>query len=337
MSSIGSAETAGARPGHTGEPAPGALLRRRVPGVGDPILAWSVRLLALLALGVVVLMLLETLLRASPLFGIESPFVLLFGLNWDPSTIAYGGLPFIYGTAVTSVLALLFAVPLAIGAALLINEYLPRRIGGTLASAIELLAAVPSVVYGFWGVTVLVPALVPLQRAIAASPLGAIPLFAPPTYGPSYLAASLILAIMILPIATAVSRDAMAATPRLQREAALALGATRWEAIRHVVLPFARGGILAGIILALSRAIGETIAVLFVIGNQPQINLSILAPGYTLPSVIASEFAEANQPFHSEALIALGIVLFVISFAVNISARWVVARFEARAGGADVR
>jgi phosphate transport system permease protein len=316
---------------------PAAFLKRRTLQVGDSILSWSVRLLSLLALAAVVLMLIETAVRAWPLFGAQSPLDLLFGLNWDPSTLAYGGLPFIYGTLVTSILALLFAVPLALGAALLINEYLPRRVGVPLGHAIELLAAVPSVVYGFWGVVVLVPLLVPAQQAIAGSPLGALPLFSGPTYGPSYLAAGLILAIMILPIVTAVSRDAMAATPRLQREAALALGATEWEAVRHVVLPFARGGIFAGIILALSRAIGETIAVLFVIGNQPQVNASILAPGYTLPSVIASEFAEANQPFHTEALIALGVVLFVMSFVVNIAARRVVSRFEARSGGADVR
>jgi phosphate transport system permease protein len=334
MTFTGSAAASGGLPE---EMTPGVALQRRILDVRDPILAGTVRLLALLALGVVALMLLETLLRAAPLFAVESPAVLLLGVNWDPSSLAYGGLSFVYGTVVTSILALVFAVPLALGAALLINEYLPPRAGRPLSHAIELLAAVPSVVYGFWGVVVLVPALVPLQQAIAASPLSAIPLFAPPTYGPSYLAASLILAIMILPIATAVSRDALAATPRLQREAALALGATHWETVRHVVLPFARGGILAGVILALSRAIGETIAVLFVIGNQPQINLSILAPGSTLPSVIASEFAEANQPFHAEALIALGIVLFVISFAVNVAARWVIGRFETRAGGADVR
>ncbi len=316
---------------------PSGFLKRGTLQVGDSILAWSVRLLSLTALGAVVLMLIETALRALPLLDVQSPLDLLFGLNWDPSRLAYGGLPFIYGTVVTSLLALVFAVPLALGAALLINEYLPPRIGRALGNAIELLAAVPSVVYGFWGVVVLVPLLVPVQDAIAASPLGALPFFAGPTYGPSYLAAGVILAIMILPIVTAVSRDAMAATPRLQREAALALGATQWETIRAVVLPFARGGIFAGVILALSRAIGETIAVLFVIGNQPQVNASILAPGYTLPSVIASEFAEANQPFHTEALVALGVVLFVMSFAVNIAARRVVGRFEARSGGADVR
>ena len=226
----------------------------------------------------------------------------------------YGALPFVYGTVVTSIIALIFAVPLSLGAALLVNEYLPAAVAAPVAYAIELLAAVPSVVYGFWGVIVVVPALRPVQEAIAGSPLGAIPVFAGPVAGPSYFVAGMVLAIMILPILTSVARDSIRATPRLQREGAMALGATHWETIRHVVLPFARGGIFAGIILGLSRAIGETIAVLFVIGNQPQINASIFSPGYTLPSVIASEFAEANQPFHPEALIGLGVVLFVMSF-----------------------
>jgi len=226
---------------------------------------------------------------------------------------------------------------LSLGAALLINEFLPPRVSGPLASAIQLLAAIPSVVYGFWGILVVMPLLRPLQNFVASTPAGALPIFGGPQPGPSYFVAAVVLAIMILPIVTSIARESLAATPRLQREAALALGATDWETIRHVVLPFARGGIFAGIILGLSRAIGETIAVLFVIGNQPQINLSIFAPGYTLPSVVAGEFAEANQPFHSEALIALGIVLFVMSFGVNVLARLVVGRFERRAGGADVR
>ena len=259
------------------------------------------------------------------------------GAVWQPASAVYGALPFVYGTVVTSLIALIFAVPLSLGAALLVNEYLPAAVGAPVAYAIELLAAVPSVVYGFWGVVVVVPALRPVQEAIANSPLGAIPVFAGPVAGPSYFVAGVVLTIMILPILTSVARDSIRATPPLQREGAMALGATHWETIRHVVLPFARGGILAGIILGLSRAIGETIAVLFVIGNQPQINASILSPGYTLPSVIASEFAEANQPFHPEALIGLGVVLFVMSFVVNLAARAIVERFERRAGGADVR
>ncbi len=313
------------------------LLHRGRLSLGDPILAWAVRILAWIALAGVVLMLVDTAANSSKLLTHESIWDFITGTKWQPASTIYGAVPFIYGTVVTSAIALIFAMPLALGAALLVNEYLPGRVATPVAYAIELLAAVPSVVYGFWGILVLVPAVRPLEKAIAASPLGAIPIFAGPVAGPSYLVAGLILAIMILPIMTSVSRDSMQATPRLQREGALALGATHWETIRHVVMPFARGGIFAGVILGLSRAIGETIAVLFVIGNNPGISASIFAPGYSLPSVIASEFKEANQPFHPEALIALGVVLFVLSFAVNVAARGVVSHFETRAGGADVR
>ena len=316
---------------------PGDFIRQRRLSLGDPLLRWGVRLLSWAALAAILLMLLDTAVHSAKLLEHTSIWDFLTGVAWQPASTVYGALPFIYGTVITSLLALLLAVPLALGAALLVNEYLPPRIAAPMAYAIELLAAVPSVVYGFWGVIVLVPALRPLEQAVAGSPLGAIPLFSGPVPGPSYLAAGVILAIMILPIVTSVARDAMRATPRLQREGVLALGATHWESVRHVVLPFARGGIFAGVILGLSRAIGETIAVLFVIGNQPQINASIFAPGYSLPSVIAGEFAEANQPFHPEALIGLGVVLFAISFVVNLAARGVVGRFEARAGGADVR
>jgi phosphate transport system permease protein len=331
------AQTTPLDPGHQQQ-----LVRRRGLSLGDPILLWAVRILAFAALAAVVVMLIQTAVDASTLFtskleGHESPLQFLFGARWEPSNTIYGALPFIYGTAVTSVISLVVAVPISIGVALLIMEYLPRRISGPLAVAVDLLAAVPSIVYGFWGILYLVPAVRPVEQAIASSPLGAIPIFAGPAPGPSYFVAGLVLTIMIIPIITAVSREAIAATPRLQREGAMALGATHWEQIRHVILPFARGGIFAGIILGLSRAIGETIAVLLVIGNAPQISASIFAPGYTLPSVIASEFTEANQPLHLEALIALGVVLFIMSFGVNLFARSVVGRFERQAGGADVR
>lgn len=326
------AQTAPAQP-----ESPAALVRHRGPSIGDPILKWTVRIFSWLALGAVVVMLIDTAAHSVKLLQHTSLWDFLSGTVWQPASAVYGALPFVYGTVVTSLIALIFAVPLSLGAALLVNEYLPAAVGAPVAYAIELLAAVPSVVYGFWGVVVVVPALRPVQEAIANSPLGAIPVFAGPVAGPSYFVAGVVLTIMILPILTSVARDSIRATPRLQREGAMALGATHWETIRHVVLPFARGGILAGIILGLSRAIGETIAVLFVIGNQPQINASIFSPGYTLPSVIASEFAEANQPFHPEALIGLGVVLFVMSFVVNLAARAIVERFERRAGGADVR
>jgi phosphate transport system permease protein len=316
---------------------PGRLVQRRSLSVGDPILTWAVRILALTALAAVVVMLIQTAVDASTLFKLEGPIDFLFGTRWEPSNTIYGALPFIYGTLVTSIIALVFAVPLSVGVALLVMEYLPSRVSGPVAVAVDLLAAIPSIVYGFWGLLYLVPAVRPIEQAIAASPLGVVPIFGGPAPGPSYFVAGLVLTIMILPIITAVTREAIAATPSLQREGAMALGATHWEQIRHVILPFARGGIFAGVILGLSRAIGETIAVLFVIGLSPHLAASIFAPGYTLPSVIASEFREANEPFHIEALIALGVVLFVLSFAVNVAARVIVGRFERRAGGADVR
>jgi phosphate transport system permease protein len=316
---------------------PGRLVQRRSLSVGDPILTWAVRILALTALAAVVVMLIQTAVDARTLFKLEGPIDFLFGTRWEPSNTIYGALPFIYGTLVTSIIALVFAVPLSVGVALLVMEYLPSRIAGPVAVAVDLLAAIPSIVYGFWGLLYLVPAVRPIEQAIAASPLGVVPIFGGPAPGPSYFVAGLVLTIMILPIITAVTREAIAATPSLQREGAMALGATHWEQIRHVILPFARGGIFAGVILGLSRAIGETIAVLFVIGLSPHLAASIFAPGYTLPSVIASEFREANEPFHIEALIALGVVLFVLSFAVNVAARVIVSRFERRAGGADVR
>jgi phosphate transport system permease protein len=316
---------------------PGRRVQRRSLSVGDPILTWAVRILALTALAAVVVMLIQTAVDASTLFKLEGPIDFLFGTRWEPSNTIYGALPFIYGTLVTSIIALVFAVPLSLGVALLVMEYLPSRVSGPVAVAVDLLAAIPSIVYGFWGLLYLVPAVRPIEQAIAASPLGVLPIFGGPAPGPSYLVAGLVLTIMILPIITAVTREAIAATPSLQREGAMALGATHWEQIRHVILPFARGGIFAGVILGLSRAIGETIAVLFVIGLSPHLAASIFAPGYTLPSVIASEFREANEPFHIESLIALGVVLFVLSFAVNVAARVIVGRFERRAGGADVR
>jgi phosphate transport system permease protein len=316
---------------------PGRLVQRRSLSVGDPILTWAVRILALTALAAVVVMLIQTAVDASTLFKLEGPIDFLFGTRWEPSNTIYGALPFIYGTLVTSIIALVFAVPLSVGVALLVMEYLPSRVSGPVAVAVDLLAAIPSIVYGFWGLLYLVPAVRPIEQAIAASPLGVLPIFGGPAPGPSYFVAGLVLTIMILPIITAVTREAIAATPSLQREGAMALGATHWEQIRHVILPFARGGIFAGVILGLSRAIGETIAVLFVIGLSPHLAASIFAPGYTLPSVIASEFREANEPFHIESLIALGVVLFVLSFAVNVAARVIVGRFERRAGGADVR
>lgn len=247
------------------------------------------------------------------------------GTHWYPNRGEFGALPMIYGTLVTSALALVLAVPVALGAALFVTEAAPRRLRRPIASVIDLLAAVPSVVFGLWGIFVLVPALRPFERWLAES-FGRIPLFAPPAPGVGYLTAAVILAIMILPTISAVSREVILTVPRELREAAFAVGATRWEVIRLAVLPPARMGIFGAGILGLGRALGETIAVTMVIGNSPAFSKSILAPGYTLASVIANEFSEATGPFHIEALVAVGLLLFAITLIVNVLARLAIRR-----------
>jgi phosphate transport system permease protein len=219
-------------------------------------------------------------------------------------------------------------VPIAIGISLLVTEFLPHRVAGPVAVIVDLLAAVPSVVWGLWGLLVLVPVLRPFEQAVAGSVGRVLPVLGPPTPGPSYFAAGLIVAIMIIPIVAAVTREVFAATPRLQREAILALGGTRWDVIRQVVIPIGRTGLFAAIILGLGRAIGETIAVTLVVGNSPKIAGSIFAPGFTLASVIANEFNEATEDLHPEALIALGVVLLVIAIIINGAGVLVRRRFE---------
>ncbi len=257
-----------------------------------------------------------------------------FGLSfltssaWDPTADRYGVAPAIYGTLVTSFLALLIATPLAVGAAVFLTEYAPERLRRPAAFLVDLLAAIPSVIFGLWAIFVLVPILrghvMPFLRDTLH--LGATPFFSGPAYGPSLLAASLILAVMILPYISAVSREVLMAVPRSQREAALALGATQWEMIRGAVIPFARSGILGGIILGLGRALGETMAVTMVIGNRQEIAASLFAPGYTLASVIANQFAEATGNLQLSALMAAGFVLFLVTVIVNAGARWLVWR-----------
>lgn len=253
---------------------------------------------------------------------------------WDPVQNVYGAAPAIYGTLVTSFLALLIATPLAVGAALFLSEFAPRWLRQPVAFLIDLLAAIPSVVFGLWGIFVLLPVLrtvlMPFLRDTLH--LGALPIFAGPAYGPSLLAASLILAIMILPYISAVSREVLAAVPRSQREAALALGATRWEMIRGALLPYARSGIFGGMILGLGRALGETMAVTMLIGNRHEISASLLAPGYTMASLIANQFSEATNELQLSALLAIGFVLFLITLVVNAGARWLVWRTTHRYG-----
>jgi phosphate transport system permease protein len=254
--------------------------------------------------------------------------------TWDPVRGVFGAAPAIYGTIVSSIVALIIATPLALGVAIFLSEFAPPRLRQPVAFLVDLLAAIPSVVYGLWGIFVLLPVLrehvMPFLRDTLH--LGGTPLFSGPAYGPSMLAAGIILAIMVLPYISSVSREVLLAVPRSQREAALALGATRWEAIRGAVLPYAKSGILGGIILGLGRALGETMAVTMLIGNTHIISSSLLAPGYTMASLIANEFAEATGDLHLSALMAVGFALFTLTLIVNALARWLVWRVTRGAG-----
>jgi phosphate transport system permease protein len=243
---------------------------------------------------------------------------------WNPVTEVYGALPLLYGTLVSSFLALLIAVPLGIGSAIFLAELAPTWIRPPIAFLIELLAAVPSVVYGLWGIFVLAPVLRDWVEPVLASTLGFLPLFQGPPYGVGMLAAGIILAIMILPFIVAVSREVLLAVPNTQREAAFALGATRWEATRLAVLRYGRSGLVGAVLLGLGRALGETMAVTMVIGNRPEIAVSLFAPGYTMASMIANEFTEATSDLYLSALVEVGLVLFVVTVIVNAVARLLV-------------
>jgi phosphate ABC transporter permease protein PstC len=264
----------------------------------------------------------------------------VFGNNWDVSRNIFHGAALVVGTLITSALALLIGVPVAVATALFLTEMCPRRIRPALAMLVDLLAAVPSVVYGLWGVFVLGPKLQPVEKWFANT-FSFIPWIGGGgdsiTPG-NYFIAGLILAIMILPIVSAISREVLATVPAENKEAALALGATRWEMIRMAVLPYARPGITGGAMLGLGRAIGETIAVVLVIGNAPTIGKHLFDQGYSLAAVIANEFGEAaNNPLHKSALFAAGLVLFVLTLLVNIIARWFVARgTRGQRGAGDV-
>lgn len=250
-----------------------------------------------------------------------------FGLHffvtqvWDPVMDQYGALPFIYGTLVTSAVALLLAVPLGIGAAIFLAELAPPRISDTLQFFIDLLAAVPSVIYGLLGVFIIVPLVRDVIYPGLNKPLGFMPFFKGPSYGVGFLTAGIVMAVMVIPYIISVSREVLLSVPRDQREAALALGSTRWESTWKVVVPFAKTGILGSIFLALARALGETMAVTMVIGNTPKISASLFAPGYSIAAVIANEFTEATGDLYLQALIELGLVLFLLTFILNGLAR----------------
>jgi len=310
------------------------ILRRRGlfgSNAVDRMFHWGTLLIAVLV-PAIILVILFVLTRDS------LPTIDRFGWRfltrtvWDPVAINYGLLFAIVGTAVSSLLALLIAVPISLGAALFLAELAPRWLRDPVSFLIEMLAAVPSIVYGLWGLFVLVPVLRPVEAWLATH-LGFLPFFQGAPYGIGMLAAGLILAIMILPYITSVSREVIQAVPRSQREASLALGATRWETLRGPVLRYARSGILGAIILGLGRALGETMAVTMVIGNAHQIPTSLFSPANTLTSLLANEFAEATEPLHSPALVEAALVLLVVTVIVNFFARlliWSVSRGQGK-------
>ena len=255
--------------------------------------------------------------------------------DWDPVNEQFGALPFIYGTLVSSLVALIIAVPLSIGVAVFTTEMCPKALRGPLSFFVELLAAIPSVIYGLWAIFVLVPLLSNYVEPFLGKTLGWTGLFVGPAYGIGMLAAGIILAIMIVPIVSSITREVLMVVPQNQREGVLALGATRWEMIRVGVLRNARAGIAGGIILGLGRALGETMAVTMVIGNRPEIAKSLFAPGYTMASVLANEFSEATGDTYMAALIEIGLALFLVTILVNALAQllvWTVTRGQPARG-----
>jgi phosphate transport system permease protein len=252
---------------------------------------------------------------------------------WDPIAEEFGALTFIYGTVVTASVALLIAIPLGIGAAIFLAELAPQKISDPLQFFIDLLAAVPSVIYGVLGVFIVIPMMRMWIAPTLKATLGFLPLFQGPAYGVGFLTAGIVLAIMVIPYIISVSREVLLSVPRDQREAALALGSTRWESTWKVVVPFARTGIMGSIFLALARALGETMAVTMVVGNTPSISSSLFAPGYSIAAVIANEFTEATGDLYLQSLIQLGLVLFLLTFILNGLARLLMLLTAARGSG----
>ncbi len=276
-------------------------------------------LAACVVLAIVGLVVIE-LIQRSALAWQKFKIHFFFGTDWDPVSGSFGALPFVYGTLVSSLVAVVIAVPLAIAVAVFVTEMCPRPLRKPISFATELLAAIPSVIYGLWAVFVLVPLMRVYVDPWLIKHFSWTGLFAGPPYGIGMLAAGVVMAIMIIPIISSITREVLAVVPQHQREAVLALGATRWEMIRMGVLRNARAGIIGAIILGLGRALGETMAVTMVIGNRPEIARSLLAPGYTMASVIANEFTEATDDLYLSALMEIGLALFIVTIIVNILA-----------------
>lgn len=332
----GQAEQAG-QTGQTGQPEPQAAPSssgRRFgtdAHVGDRIfrgVALSFGLLLLVLLAAIAWQVGSAALPSIRRFG----FSFFTNTNWDPVRDDFGALPFLFGTVVSSGLALAMAIPISLGIAIFLTEYAPAWIRTPASFLVELLAAVPSVIYGLWGVFALAPWLRESVEPRLEATLGFLPFFRGPSQGIGLLAASLILAVMILPTISSVSREVLRAVPYSLKEAAIGLGATRWETMRFVVLPYTRTGILGAVILGLGRALGETMAVTMVIGNRPEISSSIFAPAYTMASVIANEFTEATGDLYVSALAEIALALFGVTLILNLGARLLVSRIRVPAG-----
>jgi phosphate ABC transporter permease protein PstC len=294
----------------------------------DQIVKWGLLGIALAILALIAYFFIRLIGESQPVFTDYGVLNFVFNNEWVPSQNLYGALPLVIGTLISSAIALILAVPVAVATALFIVELCPRRLKQPLTILVELLAAVPSVVYGLWGLFVLIPRLKPAEQWFSDT-FSFLPFVGGSVAGPNCFIAGLILAIMILPIVSAISREVMATVPAENKEAALALGATRWEMIRMAVIPYSRSGIVGGSMLGLGRAIGETIAATLVIGNAASIPKQIFDQGYTLAAVIANEFGEAAAtPVHRAALIAAGLLLFVLTLFINLVARYFVVRAE---------
>jgi phosphate transport system permease protein len=313
---------------------PASALKERRP-LGDRVFQILALAAGLLVLAILVLIAVSTSQQASSWFSHEG-LSGVFSTTWNPATNKFGSLTFVYGTAITSVIAIIIAVPLSLGIALLLTEVVSRRMAQPIVYVIDLLAVVPSVVWGLWGIIVLAPWLQKIYTSIGSGVKG-LPvlgsLFGPPVSGASFFTAGLILAFMVTPIITSLSREVIATVPAIDREGAYALGATRWEMIRGAVWPHSQSGIVGAVLLGLGRAMGETIAAALVIGSSPQITSHLFAPGYSMPSVIADQFGEASGVFRA-ALIGLGVLLFALTIIINVIARSVVGRSTRRSRGA---
>jgi phosphate transport system permease protein len=303
-------------------------------GLGDRGFRWLTLGAGLLVLVILVLIAITTSQQASQWFSTEG--LKIFGTTWDPTAGKFGATPFIYGTAVTGVIALVMAVPVSIGIALLLTEVVSYRVARPIVYVIDLLAVVPSVVWGLWGILVFAPWIQHIYASIGSGVNGVPvlgPLFGPPTSGPSYFTAGIILAFMITPIVTSLSREVIATVPSIDREGAYALGATRWEMIRGVVWPHSQGGVVGAVLLGLGRAVGETIAAALVIGSSAEITSHLFATGYSMPAVIANQFGEASGVWRA-GLMGLGVLLFAFTIIVNVIARGTVDRSTRRMRGA---